>query len=106
LELVKNARAQAVIQKTVSYSIAKHVSFFTDLVVPDLRIRLVSVEYLVEAGHSLQNITAVVNVLLVSATECELASTRILALQDPTCLQDRPICQIYIYIYIYVYIYM
>jgi len=96
-ELVENARAQAVIQKTVSYSIAKHVSFFTELVAPDPRIRLVSVEYLVEAGHSLQNISASVNGLLVSAAECELASARILALQDPTCLQDRPICQMTVY---------
>jgi len=96
-ELVENARAQAVIQKTVSYSVAKHVSFFTEQVAPDPRIRLVSVEYLVEAGHTLQSISATVNGLEVTAAECEVAQARILALQDATCLQDRPICEITVY---------
>jgi len=40
-DLVENERAQAVIRKTVSKSIAKHVLFFTEQVAADARIRLV-----------------------------------------------------------------
>ena len=96
-ELVENAQAQAVVTKTVSYSIARHVSFFTEVVQSDERIRLVSIEYLVEAGHELRNLSTTVNGHEVSQGECELAAQRIAALADPTCLAGRAMCAIELY---------
>ena len=96
-ELLENAHLQALISKTVSYSVAKHVSFFTEVVHGDARVRLVSVEYLVEAGHVLHDITASVNGHAVSTRDCERARLRILELDDPLCLAGRRICEIEVY---------
>ena len=54
-DLLENAHLQTQIAKSVSYSVAKHVSFFTEVVHSDIRVRLVSVEYMVEAGHVLHD---------------------------------------------------
>lgn len=93
-DLVENARAHAVISKTVSYSVAKHVSFFTEQVAADTNIRLVSIEYLIEAGHVLQRVSVSVNGNEVTDADCVQTRDRIAALADETCLQDRPICQV------------
>ena len=89
-----------VIQKTVSHSIAKHVSFFTEEVYanhhnPDQNhIRLMLVVYMGEAGHVLWNLSPSVNGVAVCAEECTLTKDRINALNVQACLKDRPICQI------------
>ena len=96
-ELLENAHLQALISKSVSYSVAKHVSFFTEVVHGDARVRLVSVEYLVEAGHVLHEISASVNGHAVSSADCDSARSRILELADPVCLAGRRICEIEVY---------
>ena len=63
----------------------------------DARICLVSVEYLVEGGHVLHEISASVNGRAVSATACRLALARLVDLGDPACLAGRRICKIETY---------
>jgi len=96
-QLIENAHAQALLTKTVSYSVAKHVSFFTEVLQGDSRVRLVSVEYLVEAGHVLHAITASVNGHDVTLADCARARTRIAAFASSGCLAARSICQIETY---------
>jgi len=96
-ELLENAHLQAQIAKSVSYSVARHVSFFTEVVHGDSRVRLVSVEYMVEAGHVLHEITASVNGRAVTAEACRRARERIAQLADRACLAGRRVCEIETY---------
>jgi len=96
-ELLENAHLQTQIAKSVSYSVAKHVSFFAEVVHGDRRVRLVSVEYMVEAGHVLHEITASVNGRAVTAESCSRARERLAQLADRACLVGRRVCEIETY---------
>ena len=96
-QLLENAHAHSLLTKTVSYSVAKHVSFFTEVLQGDKRVRLVSVEYQVEAGHVLHKITASINGHEVTQQDCVRARTRIAAFASSGCLAARSICQIETY---------
>ena len=96
-QLLENAHAHALLAKTVSYSVAKHVSFFTEVLHGDSRVRLVSVEYLVEAGHVLHEITAAINGHAVTLADCVRARTRIAAFASTGCLAARRVCEIETY---------
>ena len=97
-DLLENAHLQTQIAKSVSYSVAKHVSFFTEVVHSDIRVRLVSVEYMVEAGHVLHDISASVNGWAVTSEDCRRAQMRLEELADRTCLAGRRICEIETYL--------
>ena len=96
-QLLENAHAHALLAKTVSYSVAKHVAFFTEVLQGDSRVRLVSVEYLVEAGHVLHEITASINGHAVTLADCVRARTRIAAFASTGCLAARRVCEIETY---------
>ena len=92
--LIENAQAQVVVSKSTSYSIAKHVSFFTEIVASNRAIRLVSIEYLLEAGHELTAISSSVNGVGVESADCAAMQSLVDAISGPTCLKDRQICTI------------
>jgi len=95
--LIENAQAQVVVSKSTSYSIAKHVSFFTEIVALNHAIRLVSIEYLLEVGHELTAISSSINGVGVGSEDCVAMQSLVDTISDTTCLKDRQICTIRAY---------
>ena len=91
--LIENSRDQLAIERHNSYSIARHVSFWTKQVKSDNSLRVAEIEYVLEAGHTLKSINASVNGQTLSMTDCEDMQALIDALGDSTCLTQYPICQ-------------
>ena len=91
--LIENNRDQLAIERHNSYSIARHVSFWTKQVQNDNSLRVAELEYVLEAGHTLKSINASVNGQTLTMTDCEDMQTAIDAMGDSTCLTAYPVCQ-------------
>lgn len=91
--LIENSREQLAIERHNSYSIARHVSFWTKQVKNDNSLRVAEIEYVLEAGHTLKNINASVNGQTMHVTDCGDMQTAIDAMGDSTCLTQYPLCQ-------------
>ncbi len=59
--VLENTFEQLAIMKQTSYSIATHVAFWTAAAQSDPRIRVVSIEYLLDLGHTLTDVKLSVN---------------------------------------------
>jgi hypothetical protein len=89
--------------KQSSYSIATHVAFWTAKSQQDANVRLATIEYLLDFGHALENITAALNdysapnppVLMRAIDKDDCAEMQALLddLDDSTCLKRQLLCK-------------
>ena len=59
--VVENTFEQVAIVKQSAYSIATHVAFWTAVAQQDPAVRIATIEYLLDVGHALENVTASLN---------------------------------------------
>lgn len=91
--LIENNRDQLAISRETSYSVARHVSFWTQRVQQDPTTRIVLVEYLLDTGHVLNSINASINGRqVILDTDCADMQARVDALENPSCLTQYPLC--------------
>tara|TARA_B100001758_G_scaffold241882_1_gene249330 strand:+ start:30810 stop:32975 length:2166 start_codon:yes stop_codon:yes gene_type:complete len=90
--LIENSFAQLAIARTNSYSLARHVSFWTEQVQYDPTIRIATVEYFLSSGYEIDTISASLNDEMVTQTECAEMQTKIDALADKSCLYTHQLC--------------
>ena len=100
--VLENTFEQLAIMKQTSYSIATHVAFWTAAAQSDPRIRVVSIEYLLDLGHTLTDVRLSVNngslaaggsMVPVSSADCAAAQALVDALPDARCIARQPLCE-------------
>jgi hypothetical protein len=89
-------------------SIATHVAFWTVTSQQNADVRLATIEYLLDFGHSLENITAALNDNTVSGTvvsmraiteaDCSTMQDLVDEIDDSRCLTKSPLCQPSVYV--------
>jgi len=106
--IVENSLAQLAILKQSHYSIANHVSFFIRSAQADARIKILTVEYLLDWGHKLQEIDASLNTYSLRSggvmqtilpADCAQMQTWIddLGYEDTSCIAPYALCEPQIY---------
>jgi len=104
--VVENTFEQVAIVKQSAYSIATHVAFWTATAQQDPSVRIATVEYLLDFGHSLENITAALNenaqtpmtMRAIDAEDCAAMQALLDDLDDSTCLTKQPLCTPAVYV--------
>ena len=106
--IVENSFEELAIVKQSAYSIATHVAFWTAVSQQNSAVRLATIEYLLDFGQSLENITASVNDNTVSGTavtmrsiteaDCEAMQALVDDLDVSTCLTKQPLCRTKVYV--------
>jgi hypothetical protein len=100
--VLENTFEQLAIMKQTSYSIATHVAFWTAAAQSDPRIRVVSIEYLLDLGHTLTDVKLSVNngslatgdsMVPVSPADCAAAQALVDALPDARCIARQRLCE-------------
>ncbi len=101
--IVENTFEELALVKQSSYSIATHVAFWTVTAQQNTNVRLATIEYLLDFGHSLENVTAALNDNTVSGTvvsmraiteaDCRTMQDLVDDIDDSTCLAKTPLCQ-------------
>ena len=88
--------------KKTSYSIATHVAFWTAAAQTDPRIRVVTIEFLLDRGHLFTDVKVAVNngsltdggkMVSITSSDCEEMQTLVDALPDARCIAQKPLCQ-------------
>lgn len=99
--VLENTFEQLAIMKQTSYSIATHVAFWTAAAQSDPRIRVVSIEYLLDLGHLLTDVRLSVNngslaaggsMVPVAPADCAAMQALVDALPDARCIARQPLC--------------
>ena len=106
--IVANTFDQVAIVKQSSYSIATHVAFWTAKSQQDANVRLATIEYLLDFGHALENITAALNdysapntpvvMRAIDTADCAEMQALLDDLDDSTCLTKQLLCQPKVYV--------
>jgi hypothetical protein len=106
--IVENTFEELAIVKQSAYSIATHVAFWTAVSKHDSAVRLATIEYLLDFGQALENISAAVNDNTVSSTavtmrsisEADCAAMQALVddMDDSKCLTKQPLCRPSVYV--------
>jgi hypothetical protein len=106
--IIENTFEELAIVKQSAYSIATHVAFWTAVAQQNSAVRLATIEYLLDFGQALENITASVNdntvsgtaVTMRSITEADCAAMQALVddLDVSTCLTKQPLCRTKVYV--------
>lgn len=96
-DVIENSHDQVAISKLNSYAVAKHVSFWTEVAAKDPLLRIATVEYLLDKGQELLQITAALGGRAINASDCAAMQARIDALSDPTCITQYSLCQPAVY---------
>jgi hypothetical protein len=104
--VIENTFDEVAIVKQSAYSIATHVAFWTASAQQDARVRLATVEYLLDFGHSLENITAALNenaltpmtMRAIDEDDCAAMQALVDDLDDSTCLTKQPLCRPSVYV--------
>lgn len=89
--LIEESNQLVSFAKTNSYSIAKHVSFWTSRIASRPDVYVATLEYTLDAGHELSSIEVTVNQQDVSL-QCADMQARINALNDSSCVSRYPLC--------------
>lgn len=106
--IVENTFEELAIVKQSAYSIATHVAFWTAVSQQNAAVRLATIEYLLDFGQALENISASVNDNTVSSAavsmrsiteaDCEAMQALIDEMDDSRCLTKQPLCQPSVYV--------
>jgi len=92
--LYENTMEQVAISKFNSYAVAKHVSFFSQVVHDFPSIRILTVEYVLDLGQEIYSIDAALNGDAVTAQDCEDMQAAINSLSDASCLEHSVLCTV------------
>ena len=107
--ILENTFKQLAVSKQTSYSIATHIAFWTAAAEADDKIRVATIEYLLDYGHILQgdqSITASLNegsltaggsMKAISETDCLAMQQKIDTLESKTCLAKYELCKPFVY---------
>jgi len=90
--LYENTMEQVAISKFNSYAVAKHVSFFSQVVHNSPGIRIMTIEYLLDAGQAIAGIDAAMNGEAITQQDCTDMQAAIDGLGDPSCLEHSVLC--------------
>ena len=90
--LIENSFEQLAISRTNTYSLARHVSFWTEQVQYDTSIRIATVEYFLSPGYQVETIAATLNDGEVTTAECTDMQAKIDGLVDKSCLYTHQLC--------------
>jgi len=99
--VLENTFEQFGIMKQTSYSIATHVAFWTAAAQSDARIRVVTIEYLLDRGHLFTDVKVAINngsvtaggsMVPITSADCEEMQALIDALPDSHCISQKPLC--------------
>jgi len=106
--IVENTFEELALVKQSSYSIATHVAFWTVTAQQNADVRLATIEYLLDFGHALENITAALNDNTVAGTavsmraitedDCSTMQALVDEIDDSRCLTKSPLCQPSVYV--------
>ena len=96
-DIIENSHEQVAFSKLNSYAVARHVSFWTEVAAKDPLLRIASVEYLLDKGQRLQDITAALNGRAINASDCAAMQARVDALSDPLCITQHRLCSPVVY---------
>lgn len=96
-DIIENSHDQVAISKVNNYAVARHISFWTEVASNDLNLRIATIEYLLDAGQSLIQISAAINGRAINSSDCTLMQARIDSLSDPKCITQHPLCQPVVY---------
>lgn len=97
-DILENSHEQLAISKRNSYSVAQHVSFWTQLAYEDARVRVATIEYILDNGQTLLAIDASLNNRVVNATDCAIMQALVDKLDTPSCIAPRPLCTVSTYV--------
>lgn len=99
--ILENTFEQLAITKRTAYSVATHVAFWTAVAEDNPLVRVVTIEYLLDVGHLLDDIkistnngslTAGGSMVPISADDCTAMQTLIDSMPSPLCLTRQPLC--------------
>jgi hypothetical protein len=99
--VLENTFQQLVITKRTAYSVATHVAFWTSVAYDNPLLRVVTVEYLLDSGHVLEDIKMSVNngsiaaggkMLPISVEDCQAMQELIDAMPSSLCLLQQRLC--------------
>jgi hypothetical protein len=99
--VLENTFEQLAIMKQTSYSVATHVAFWTAAAQTDSRIRVVSIEYLLDLGHVFTDVKVSVNngsladggsMVPITPADCAAMQALVDVLPDARCIAQKPLC--------------
>jgi len=90
--LYENTMEQVAISKFNSYAVAKHVSFFSQVVYDIPSIRTLTVEYVLDLGQLINSIDAALNGDPVTTQDCVDMQAAINSMSDASCLEHSVLC--------------
>lgn len=106
--IVENTFDELAIVKRSAYSVASHVAFWTAVAQQNTAVRLATVEYLLDFGHALENITASLNELsapgspvsmrAISEADCAEMQALVDEIDNHECLTKQPLCEPAVYV--------
>lgn len=94
--IVENSIEQVALTKFNTYSVAKHMSFWSSQAV-NTAINIVTFEYLLEQGQELEKVDVSMNGVAVPQELCDAKDRAIAQLAEPTCLTKSKLCSPSIY---------
>lgn len=96
-DIIENSHDQVAVSKVNNYAVARHISFWTEVASNDLSLRIATIEYLLDVGQSLLDISAAINGRAINTSDCVAMQARIDLLSDPKCITQHPLCQPVVY---------
>lgn len=91
--LIENSFEQVAISRSNSYSLARHVSFWTQQVQSDTSMRVAIIEYVISSGYTVQAVNSSLNGQAVTTDECTAMQTKLDSLSNKKCIYERTLCQ-------------
>ena len=99
--ILENTFEQLAITKQTAYSVATHVAFWTAVADENPLLRVVTIEYLLDVGHILEDVKISTNngslaaggtMVPISTDDCVAMQALIDAMASPLCLARQPLC--------------
>lgn len=91
--LIENSFEQMAISRSNSYSLARHVSFWTQQVQNDTSIRVATVDFVIQKEYEMTNVNSSLNGSPVTELECQNMQSKMDQMVDKTCIYARTLCQ-------------
>jgi hypothetical protein len=102
--ILENTFEQLAISKQTAYSVATHVAFWTAVADDNPLLRVVTIEYLLDVGHTLLedvkistnknngSLAAGGTMVIISTDDCAAMQALIDTMPSPLCLARQPMC--------------
>lgn len=97
-QLVEVSNALLQISQVTSYSVAEHVSFWTQQAVHDPSIYIATIEFLLTPGHVLDDLDYTINNVPISQSLCDEMQHKIFSLNVSACMTRYALCEPIVYV--------